>query len=167
MEVCTVYTIGFTQKTARQFFESLKSAGVRRLLDVRLNNVSQLAGFAKREDLAYFLQTICHIEYRHEPLLAPTQDMLDAYKKQRGSWQEYERAISRALMAERRIETVLDRDSFAVPTVLLCSELTCGTLSSALGSGVSSGQMGRHGCSGFVIAALGLVAFCRSWNSRQ
>jgi len=65
-----VYTIGFTHKTAAQFFGTLKSAGVKRLLDVRLNNVSQLAGFAKRDDLAYFLQTICGIEYVHEQLLA-------------------------------------------------------------------------------------------------
>ena len=118
-----VYTIGFTQKTARQFFEALKTAGVHRLLDVRLNNVSQLAGFAKRDDLAYFLQVLCHIEYRHETLLAPTQDMLDAYKKQKGSWQEYEQRFL-ALMAERHIETALDRELFAVPTALLCSELT-------------------------------------------
>jgi uncharacterized protein (DUF488 family) len=118
-----VYTIGFTQKTARQFFEALKAAGVRRLLDVRLNNVSQLAGFAKRDDLAYFLQTICNVEYRHETLLAPTQDMLEAYKKQKGSWQEYEQRFL-ALMAHRRIETALSRDLFAVPTALLCSELT-------------------------------------------
>ena len=118
-----VYTIGFTQKTARQFFTTLKNAGVRRLLDVRLNNVSQLAGFAKREDLAYFLQAICDIEYRHELLLAPTQEMLDTYKKQKGSWQEYERQFLE-LMAQRSIETALDHDMFLTPTALLCSELT-------------------------------------------
>ncbi len=118
-----VYTIGFTQKTARQFFEALNQAGVKRLLDVRLNNVSQLAGFAKRDDLAYFLQSICGIEYRHETLLAPTQEMLDAYKKHKGDWGEYEIRFLN-LMRERQIETALDRELFAVPTVLLCSELT-------------------------------------------
>lgn len=118
-----VYTIGFTQKTARQFFEALKKSGVKRLLDVRLNNVSQLAGFAKRDDLAYFLQSICGIEYWHETLLAPTQEMLDAYKKHKGDWDEYETRFLN-LMRERQIETALDRALFAVPTVLLCSEPT-------------------------------------------
>ncbi len=118
-----VYTIGFTQRTARQFFETLKTAGVRRLLDVRLNNVSQLAGFAKRDDLAYFLETILGMEYRHEPLLAPTQEMLDAYKKQRGDWRDYERLFV-ALMAERKVEAAFDRSLFETPTVLLCSERT-------------------------------------------
>ena len=74
MEVCS---IGFTQKTAEQFFTLLRRAGIRRLLDVRLNNVSQLAGFAKREDLLFFLKEICGADYRHEPLLAPTQEILD------------------------------------------------------------------------------------------
>jgi hypothetical protein len=85
-----VYSIGFTQKTAEQFFGILKRASIRRLLDVRLNNLSQLAGFAKRQDLPFFLKEICGAEYRHEPLLAPTQDILDTYRKRKGSWAEYE-----------------------------------------------------------------------------
>ena len=118
-----VYSIGFTQKTAEQFFGILKQAGIRRLLDVRLNNVSQLAGFSKREDLQFFLKEICGAEYQHEPLLAPTQEMLDGYKKRKGSWPEYEdRFLS--LMAERSIEEKLDRSLFSIPTVLLCSEPT-------------------------------------------
>lgn len=116
-----IYSIGFTQKTAEQFFSLLKSAGIRRLLDVRLNNVSQLAGFAKRQDLPFFLNQICQAEYRHEPLLAPTQDILDSYKKKKGSWPEYESKFL-ALLAERRIEDALDRSLFSIPTVLLCSE---------------------------------------------
>src|SRR5579863_7609784 len=100
-----VYSTGFTQKTAEQFFESLRRVGIRRLLDVRLNNSSQLAAFSKRDDLAYFLRELCHAEYRHEPLLAPTQDLLDAYKKRKGSWADYEHAFL-ALMHERHIEQV-------------------------------------------------------------
>jgi uncharacterized protein (DUF488 family) len=116
-----VYSIGFTKKTAEQFFGILKSAGIRRLLDVRLNNVSQLAGFSKREDLQYFLHEICGAEYRHEPLLAPTKEMLDGYKKEKGSWEDYElRFLS--LIASRRIEDQLKLADFAAPTVLLCSE---------------------------------------------
>lgn len=117
-----IYSIGFTKKTAQQFFELLKKHGIRRLLDVRLNNVSQLAGFTKRDDLRYFLREICNADYMHEPLLAPTQEMLDEYKKRKGAWQDYEVKFL-ALMAERRIEEKLDRSVFSTPTVLLCSEL--------------------------------------------
>jgi uncharacterized protein (DUF488 family) len=116
-----VYSIGFTKKTAEQFFGILKRAGIRRLLDVRLNNVSQLAGFSKREDLEYFLRELCGADYRHEPLLAPTKEMLDGYKKEKGSWEEYERRFL-ALMADRHIEEKVAASDFAVPTVLLCSE---------------------------------------------
>jgi len=118
-----IYTIGFTQRTAAAFFGALKEAGIRRLVDVRLNNRSQLAGFAKRGDLAYFLRELCAASYRHEPLLAPTQDMLDAYKKAEGSWDDYERRFI-ALLCERRVEDALSPSLFAVPTVLLCSEAT-------------------------------------------
>ena len=118
-----IYTIGFTKKSADQFFGLLKRNDIRRLVDVRLNNVSQLAGFAKRDDLAYFLRELVGADYRHEPLLAPTQEMLDEYKKRRGSWAEYERRFL-DLMAEREVERQLDRSLFAERTVLLCSEAT-------------------------------------------
>jgi len=120
-----VYSIGFTKKTAEQFFGLLKRQGIRRLLDVRLNNSSQLAGFTKRDDLEYFLRAICDAQYLHEPLLAPTQEMLDAYKKRRGSWAAYEASFL-ALMRERRVEERLPRSLFSIPTVLLCSEPTAG-----------------------------------------
>jgi uncharacterized protein (DUF488 family) len=118
-----VYSIGFTKKTAEQFFGCLKRAGIRRLIDVRLNNVSQLAGFTKREDLQFFLKEICGADYQHEPLLAPTPEILDDYKKKKGAWSEYEKKFL-ALMAERRIEERIDRSLFSIPTVLLCSEPT-------------------------------------------
>ena len=118
-----VFTIGFTQKSAADFFGALRKAGVQRLLDVRLNNTSQLAAFAKRDDLSFFLQELCGADYLHEPLLAPSQEMLDAYKKQKGDWNEYE-ARFLALMRERKIEERIDRALFAKPTALLCSELT-------------------------------------------
>ena len=118
-----IYSIGFTQTNAERFFERLKNAGIRRLIDVRLNNSSQLAAFAKRDDLEYFLRAICGIEYRHEPLLAPTAGILDQFKKRKGDWSEYERNFL-ALMSERRIQDNLARELFDVPTVLLCSEPT-------------------------------------------
>jgi uncharacterized protein (DUF488 family) len=115
-----VFTIGFTKKTARRFFEMLRQAGTRRVVDVRLNNVSQLAGFAKRDDLAFFLKEICGIDYIHIPDLAPTQSMLDEYKKLRGDWKVYE-ARFLDLMTERRIEERISKDVVA-EGCLLCSE---------------------------------------------
>ena len=117
-----VYSIGFTKKTAEQFFRTLKREKVCRLLDVRLNNVSQLAGFTKRDDLRYFLHEICSADYIHDPLLAPTQEMLDDYKKRKGTWQDYEQKFLE-LMSKRKIEEKLDQSIFSVPTVLLCSEM--------------------------------------------
>lgn len=120
MEICT---IGFTQTTAERFFTRLADADVERLLDVRLNNSSQLAGFAKAKDLPYFLRELLGATYEHEPLLAPTQDILDMYKKQKGSWASYERDF-RALMEQRRIHEVLSPADFERRTALLCSEAT-------------------------------------------
>jgi uncharacterized protein (DUF488 family) len=118
-----IYTTGFTKKTAEQFFGPLREAGIKRLVDVRLNNTSQLAAFAKRDDLKFFLREICRADYVHEPLLAPTQVMLDAYKKAKGSWEEYEKQFL-ALLTERKVEECVDRKLFEVPAVLLCSETT-------------------------------------------
>lgn len=118
-----VYTTGFTKKTAAQFFGSLRQAGIKRLVDIRLNNSSQLAGFAKKDDLPFFLNEICHIEYVYEPLLTPTQEILDAYKKHKGSWRDYEQRFL-ALMRERGVEEKISPKLFEVPTVLLCSEAT-------------------------------------------
>jgi uncharacterized protein (DUF488 family) len=118
-----IYSIGFTQQNASQFFGTLKANGIERLVDVRLNNTSQLAGFAKQTDLPYFLLEICGIAYEHEPLLAPTQEILDAYKKKKGGWDAYETAFL-TLMRSRGIESAIDKESFARKTVLLCSEPT-------------------------------------------
>ncbi len=118
-----VYTIGFTKTSAAEFFGKLKEARIRRLIDVRLNNVSQLAGFAKRDDLQFFLAEICGAEYVHEVRLAPTREMLDTFKKRKGNWEEFEHRFLQ-LMAERRIETVLRPELFADSAVLLCSEHT-------------------------------------------
>lgn len=117
-----IFTIGFTQKSAARFFELLRAAGVKRLLDVRLNNVSQLAGFTKRGDLEYFCREILGIDYVHRPVLAPTQALLDQYKKRKGDWGDYEAAFL-DLMAKRRVETTLDRAELD-GACLLCSEPT-------------------------------------------
>lgn len=115
-----VFTIGFTKKTAREFFELLRTSGAGRVVDVRLNNVSQLAGFAKKDDLAYFLRTICGMDYLHLPALAPTKNMLDDYKKRRGEWNIYESQFLE-LIKQRRIEETVPRDLIS-GGCLLCSE---------------------------------------------
>lgn len=91
------------------------------MIDVRLNNTSQLAGFAKRDNIEFLLRELCGAEYRHEPALAPTQEILDAYKKKEISWEEYEMRYL-DLLADREVESVVPREEFDVPTVLLCSE---------------------------------------------
>jgi uncharacterized protein (DUF488 family) len=81
-----IYTIGFTKTSAEAFFTRLMKSGANKLVDVRLNNTSQLAGFAKRDDLRFFTKQICGLGYEHVSKLAPTQDILDEYKKNGGAW---------------------------------------------------------------------------------
>ena len=117
-----IFTIGFTRKSARRFFELLRTSGARRVVDVRLNNVSQLAGFAKRDDLAYFLAEICGMDYVHLPVLAPTKQILDDFKKKGGDWSTYESRFL-DLMRVRRVEQTVSRETVA-DGCLLCSEDT-------------------------------------------
>lgn len=114
-----IFTIGFTKTTAENFFDRLKKSGSHKLVDVRLNNVSQLAGFAKRDDLKYFSKTICNMDYQHTPKLAPTKTILDNYKKNKGSWEDYETEFHK-LMVKRQIESI-DK-SILEGACLLCSE---------------------------------------------
>ncbi len=116
-----IYTIGFAGKTAEQFFEPLAGAGVQELVDVRLNNVSQLAGFTKRHDLPYLLAKIAGIAYRHELLLAPPDLLLKGYRRHEIGWPEYEQGY-KAILIERRAGEVLRPDEFADRIAFLCSE---------------------------------------------
>ena len=115
-----IYTIGFTKIAASGFFNLLRKSGAKRLVDVRLNNVSQLAGFAKKNDLEYFLNNICDMDYVHLPALAPTKEMLDGYRNQHHDWNRYKREFL-ALMQERRIEKTIPKRTIA-DACLLCSE---------------------------------------------
>lgn len=117
-----VYTIGFTKKSAEQFFATLQQSGAQRVVDVRLHNVSQLAGFAKRDDLAYFLRQICGMDYVHLPELAPTKALLDAYRKEHRDWDLYQREYL-ALLDDRRIAQKPLQRTIA-NAGLLCSEAT-------------------------------------------
>lgn len=117
--ITRVSTIGFTKTTARDFFERLRAQGVKKIIDVRLNNVSQLSGFAKRDDLKFFAKELCGIEYVHMPAMAPTKDLLSSYRKKQISWSEYEVAYNN-LISQRAIET--KSPSFFDESCLLCSE---------------------------------------------
>ena len=122
MGSAALFTIGFTRKSAAEFFGILRQAKITKLVDVRLNNVSQLAGFTKRDDLAFFLREICGCDYEHRPLFAPTKDLLDGYKQGTIPWDEYESRFC-SLLRDREVEkhmTLVDLDQ----ACLLCSEPT-------------------------------------------
>ena len=117
-----IFTIDCAKTPAVEFFGRLKTTGIRRLLDVRLNNTSQLAAYANCDDLKYFVSAIWDVTYEHEPLLTPTEDMLDAFKKRKGRWQVYD-AHFMSLMAKRQIDVKLKRDRFESTLIaLLCRE---------------------------------------------
>lgn len=117
-----LFTIGFTKKSAEEFFMRLQDTGVRRIVDIRLNNTSQIAGFAKSRDLEYFLRAIAKIDYIHVPDFAPTQDIIDDYKKKKGPWSDFERRF-KDLMANRNIAETAAK-TLSENDCLLCSEHT-------------------------------------------
>ena len=119
-----LYTIGFTKKSAKEFFESLKYRSVEILIDTRINNVSQLAGFTKSDDLKYFLKAIGNIDYVHRPDFAPTKELLKDWRDKKISWEEYEEQYF--LLQERRgtyknfLTDFVDYQNICI----LCSEAT-------------------------------------------
>jgi uncharacterized protein (DUF488 family) len=115
-----LFTIGFTKKSAERFFTALSQAGVQRVLDIRLNNVSQLAGFAKRDDLRFFLKALCGIDYLHLPVLAPSKELLDAYRNNGSDWPTYQSGFLK-LISEREIEKRVSKELID-GGCLLCSE---------------------------------------------
>lgn len=119
MEI-SIYTIGYTQKSASDFFSLLEKNNISKVLDIRLNNTSQLAGYTKKEDLRFFLSKICNIDYVHVPSLAPTKEILDNFKHKKGSWLEY-RSSFLSLLEQRNIEKNFDPNFFD-NSCLLCSE---------------------------------------------
>jgi uncharacterized protein (DUF488 family) len=118
-----IYTIGFTKRSAEEFFGALRGAAIEQVIDVRLRNDSTLSGFTRKRDLPFFLKELVGAEYRHEPLLAPTADMLDVYRKRRIAWPEYESRF-RMLLKDRDVSRSLDSRIFSARSVLLCSEST-------------------------------------------
>jgi len=120
-----IFTIGFAQKSASQFFELLAKNKVKYLIDIRLNNASQLAGFAKGKDLAYFCQTILGIHYKHDLRFAPTKELLDGYRKKRISWKQYVEHYNQ-LLEKRKIKDVIIEEYKEIidGCCFLCSEPT-------------------------------------------
>lgn len=116
----TIFTIGFTKKSAKEFFEALRHSGARHLLDIRLHNTSQLAGFTKREDLRYFLRQIVNMEYHEVPILAPEDSLLSDYRKT-GDWAKFEQSYLE-LIRQRQVERHINPALFKDGVVLLCSE---------------------------------------------
>jgi uncharacterized protein (DUF488 family) len=116
-----IATIGFTKSSAESFFGRVTASGIRRLGDVRLRNTSQLAGFAKKDDLAYFLARLCGAEYVELPLLAPEDHTLDAYRGGTLPWAEYERRYI-ALLDGRNVTRTFIRSEWEPGIVFLCSE---------------------------------------------
>lgn len=122
MERIELFTIGFTKKSAECFFGMLVRAGIQRIIDIRLNNVSQLAGFAKRDDLRFFLKALCSADYEHRPEFAPTKELLDAFRKSGHKWPGYKEGFLK-LITDRRIERLVPKEHMH-RSCLLCSEET-------------------------------------------
>lgn len=117
-----IFTIGFTKKTAVQFFSLLDRPDLKSVVDIRLNNNSQLAGFTKTSDLRFFLRKVIDKDYTYIPELAPTNDMLKKFRESNTNWSDYERDFL-ALMKERQVEATLPM-SILDGGCLLCSEAT-------------------------------------------
>ncbi|CAD7049748.1 hypothetical protein REJC140_01550 [Pseudorhizobium endolithicum] len=115
-----VSTIGFTRTSAEHFFGRIRDAGVKKVIDVRLHNTSQLAAFAKADDLPFFLKELCGAGYVHEPLLAPTEEIMTAFKKEKGNWETFRHDFL-GLMSDRKVETRFKAETFD-GACLLCSE---------------------------------------------
>ena len=115
-----IYTIGFTRRTAEDFFETLKKSGARHLLDIRLNNTSQLAAFTKKQDLPYFLKKITLMEYHEAPELAPSDSILKEYRLSK-NWKAYEVAYNK-LLVKRKADKSVPGEWLKEGAVLLCSE---------------------------------------------
>jgi len=139
----TIYTIGFTQKTAEEFFRLLKEAGVRKLIDVRENRGGQLAGFAKFPDVAYFLESILGVSYAHEPRLAPSPEIREAYRMTR-DWATYEISFME-LMRARGLPEAIEPEEFEGNVALLCSEPTPEKCHRRLVAEMLAKEWNRHG----------------------
>ena len=119
-----IYTMGFTQKTAAQFFEKIMKNNIQIVIDVRLNNQSQLAGFTKGEDLEYFLKVICNCLYVHETKFAPTKEILSSYKNGKIDWEKYVVEFDKLIVSRKMADYFEKQYEKYNNVLLLCSEST-------------------------------------------
>jgi uncharacterized protein (DUF488 family) len=119
-----IYTIGFTQKSAKHFFDTLYDNGIEMMIDIRINNISQLAGFAKGDDLEYFLDKIYGIKYVYRSVFAPTKELLKDYRDKVISWDEYIIIYNRMLDERNSCKNFLKDYANYNKVCLLCSEAT-------------------------------------------
>ena len=118
----SLYTIGFTKHSAEDFFETLKSAGVTKLVDIRINKTSQLAGFAKGSDLSYFLKVTAGIAYEAIENLAPAKELLKRYRSKEISWEVFEDLYLKQIKTSGSLDILHPKDF--ENSCLLCSEHT-------------------------------------------
>lgn len=117
----TIYSIGFSKKSAEEFFSLIKESKITKIIDIRRHNKSQLAGFSKGNDLKYFLRVICGAEYEHILSLAPSESLLNKYKKD-FDWEYYQNKYNELLSnpnLKNSFEKILDNNNVIC---LLCSE---------------------------------------------
>ena len=114
-----LYTMGYTQKTAEKLFNLLSEHEIKRLMDIRLHNNTQLAGFTKQNNFKYFIERLSDIEYRHIPLMAPSKDIFDDYMKNGLEWEGYELRFKR-LIDQRKIEQLINEDEIDGACMLCC-----------------------------------------------
>lgn len=119
-----IYTMGFTQKTAEEFFTKIKKSNIDILIDIRLNNQSQLAGFTKGKDLKYLLKEIANCDYSHEISFAPTKELLDDYKKKKVDWNKYVEVFEELIKSRNMVEKFESKYGKYERVLLLCSEPT-------------------------------------------
>ena len=119
-----IYTIGFTKKTAKQFFSILNENHIDIVVDIRLNNSSQLAGFSKYPDVEFFLDKICNIRYKHDLHFAPSESTLARYKKKQISWEEYQIEFAQTMQDRNITEYIKTNYDNDISICLLCSEPT-------------------------------------------
>lgn len=124
MKTLIIYTIGFTKKSAEDFFEQIAQEGIEVLIDTRLNNQSQLAGFSKGKDLPYFLERLANCGYRYEKSYTPTKDILNDYKKGVISWADYEIKYYDLIRTRNMVNDFIEKYSNYSKVVVLCSENT-------------------------------------------
>ena len=123
-EVMIIYTIGFTKKSAEEFFGKIINEKIEVLIDTRLNNQSQLSGFSKGRDLPYFLKELANCKYIDEKNYAPTKDILNEYKKGITSWEEYEVKYNKLIQTRNMVDNFIKNYSNYSRVVILCSEHT-------------------------------------------